>query len=348
MIAGIPWKDIEPLLDTATEAVVRLDERMARDEAMAAGSQSRAHFREACAALWLEGELVHLEDLVLHDAGMDIRAPTTEIVRAAAILRARRAIIRHPAPWALSETGLAVLRGRRPMTLGLELEASDDPEQEHAEVDALIERSSRTLETPGLAALQKAGLFLDEDWDEETRLNEWQAVVRATTDLPPLLSAAFAWDAWIAIDPYRRQGYLGPQLAASLLRERGKASCHLATLNLGIRGADYRRRPRDDLRTRLVGFLRAAKAGADAGLRDLAQLTLAKRRMTARLEGLRAGSRLPDLVQLFLSSPVVTVQSAAQALKVTPQAVEKMIKALGPTLPREITGRARFRAWGVF
>ncbi|WP_292330337.1 hypothetical protein [Mesorhizobium sp.] len=29
------------------------------------------------AALWLEGELVHLEDLVLHDAHMDIRTMST-------------------------------------------------------------------------------------------------------------------------------------------------------------------------------------------------------------------------------------------------------------------------------
>jgi hypothetical protein len=36
----------------------------------------------ACFALWLSGELVHLEDLVLHDAEMDLRGPTHELTRA--------------------------------------------------------------------------------------------------------------------------------------------------------------------------------------------------------------------------------------------------------------------------
>jgi len=40
----------------------------------------------------LEGELVYREDLVLHDAHMDIRTPTHELTRAPAVLRARRRI----------------------------------------------------------------------------------------------------------------------------------------------------------------------------------------------------------------------------------------------------------------
>ena len=347
MIAATPWKDIAPILDAASDAMVRLDERMSRDEILAEGTQARAHFRDACACLWLEGELVHLEDLVLHDEAMDIRAPTTEVVRAAALLRARRAIRRHPPGWALSDQGLAVLRGRKPKTELVPADA-DDSDGELADVDALLERTDRALERPGLLALQQAGLFLDDEWDEGLRVKDWQAVVRATADLPALLAAAFAWDAWIAIEPYRRQNYLGNLLVASLLRARGKSSCHLTTLNLGIRSIDYRRRPKDDLVTRLVGFLRASKAAADAGLKDIAQLSMAKQRMSAKLKGSRANSRLPDLIGLFLSKPLVNVPAAAKAMKVTPQAVEGMIKALGTALPREVTGRSRYRAWGIF
>jgi Protein of unknown function (DUF1612)/HTH DNA binding domain len=343
VIAATPWKAIVSLLDAASEAMVRLDERMARDEALAEGSQGRAHFRDACAALWLEGELVHLEDLVLHVASMDIRTPTTEVVRAATILRARRAIRRHPADWALNPTGLAVLRGRKPKKT--ELKKTDGPE--HDDIDALIERSDRTLDAPGLLALQKAGLFFDDEEDEDVRLKEWLGVVRATSELPPLLAAAIAWDAWVVIEPYRRQNYLGSLFVASLLRMRGKTNWHLPTINLGIRSCEYRRKARDDYPTRLTGFLRAAKAGADLGLRDLAGLSLARERMVARLKGTRSSSRLPDLIQLFLSMPLVSVQIAAERMKVSPQAVEGMIKVLGPALPREITGRARFRAWGI-
>ncbi|MBB2821674.1 UNVERIFIED_ORG: hypothetical protein GGD59_004952 [Rhizobium esperanzae] len=48
------------------------------------------HFGDACASLWVDGELVHLEDLVLHDAGADIRAPTHELTIARDVLRSRR------------------------------------------------------------------------------------------------------------------------------------------------------------------------------------------------------------------------------------------------------------------
>jgi len=38
---------------------------------------------------------------------------------------------------------------------------------------------------------------------------------------------------------------------------------------------------------------------------------------------------------------------ATEKLKVTPRAVEVMPRELGPSLPREITGRKRCRAWGI-
>jgi len=57
--------------------------------ATAAGASA---FRDAADAPGLEGELVYREDLVLHDAHMDIRTPTHELTRAPAVLRARRRI----------------------------------------------------------------------------------------------------------------------------------------------------------------------------------------------------------------------------------------------------------------
>src|ERR1700730_607734 len=74
--------------------------------------------RSPAACLWLEGELVHLDDLVLHDAHMDIRAPTHELTRAHAVLRARRRIADAKPDWALSPAGLAGLRGRGGQTDG--------------------------------------------------------------------------------------------------------------------------------------------------------------------------------------------------------------------------------------
>jgi len=74
-------------LAAAEDALARLDERI-RSSPIAEGFVSRTHFQDACASLWLAGELVSLEDLVLHDALMDIHSPTHALTRAQAVLQA--------------------------------------------------------------------------------------------------------------------------------------------------------------------------------------------------------------------------------------------------------------------
>jgi len=97
-------------LAAAEDALARLDERI-RSSPIAEGFIARTHFQDACASLWLAGELVSLEDLVLHDARMDIHAPTHALTRAQAVLRARRRIAGAAPEWALSPDGLKALRG---------------------------------------------------------------------------------------------------------------------------------------------------------------------------------------------------------------------------------------------
>ena len=60
-------------LAAAEDALARLDERLGQSP-IREGWTSRTHFMDACASLWLQGELVHLEDLVLHDGEMDQRS----------------------------------------------------------------------------------------------------------------------------------------------------------------------------------------------------------------------------------------------------------------------------------
>jgi HTH DNA binding domain len=43
----------------------------------------------------------------------------------------------------------------------------------------------------------------------------------------------------------------------------------------------------------------------------------------------------------------VTVPLGAKMLKVTPKAVDLMLAQLGGARPRELTGRTRYRAWGI-
>src|SRR3954447_1585070 len=104
----LPWTALAGPLAAAEDALARLDERLGQSP-IREGWISRTHFLDACASLWLQGELVHVEDLVLHDADMDQRAPTHELTRAHAMLRARRGIAAADPGWATSPSGLTVL-----------------------------------------------------------------------------------------------------------------------------------------------------------------------------------------------------------------------------------------------
>ena len=68
--------------------------------------------------------------------------------------------------------------------------------------------------------------------------------------------------------------------------------------------------------------------------------------LRAKTRNRRRSSRLPGLVELFLSRPLVSIPMAAKALKVSNQAVAAMLPQLG-SLPRELSGRERYRVWGI-
>jgi hypothetical protein len=110
-IGDLPLKTLFGPVVRATETLACLDERLARSP-VRDGFVERQNFADAAAALWLEGELVHLEYLVLHDAHMDVRTPTHELTRAHAVLRAPRQIFAQKPSWALSLHGNLALTGR--------------------------------------------------------------------------------------------------------------------------------------------------------------------------------------------------------------------------------------------
>lgn len=105
---------LEPAFRTGV-ALTRLDERVARSP-VGQGFLGRTQFTDACASLWIDGELVHLEDLVLHDATKDIRTPTHELTIARDVLRTRRRIAAQLPGWALSTDGVRALRKTSELT----------------------------------------------------------------------------------------------------------------------------------------------------------------------------------------------------------------------------------------
>ncbi|WP_457579690.1 RHE_PE00001 family protein [Ensifer canadensis] len=377
----IPDLVLQTLFSATIEAedrLARLDERAGRHP-VAEGFRERGQFFDAAGALWVAGELVHVEDLVLHDAHMDARAPTHELTIAHAVVRARRRIWLSDPGWALSPAGLAVLRGeqvgfetpssemdRPPETVDEDDVVADGDDDanplslEFAEIDAAIARSQRLLDEQtgelddsGFGGAERPtssepkgqlGLLFDDEWDEGARLDAWRSLIPAADRLPACLGAAILFDAWEQIEPLRRQHWLGGLLVGAYLRTRGKVTSHLISFHTGLKTIRHERRRARDQEVRLRAFLEALVLTGELGLKELDRLFLAKTQMEMRVRDRRSNSSLPSLIELLLSRPIVSAGLVARHVGVTQRGALNLVRELGA---KEMTGRGRYRGWGI-
>ena len=70
---------------------------------------------------------------------------------------------------------------------------------------------------------------------------------------PAVAAAAVAWDAWLDLNLYTRQPWLGLIMAAAILRARGLTS-HLLPLAAGFKQSKFRPQGREGALEKLEGF----------------------------------------------------------------------------------------------
>lgn len=318
-------------LASAEDRVSRLDERV-RSCGFAEGWRERADHRAAIAALAVAGEVVHPEDLILHDLGGDVRVPDPAVMQARGVLLARRKA-RQGGAELLSWGGVAWLAG-----LGRQTPPPG------------VRPTTRIEGTPaapgGYAGLEGffAELAKGDAGSPRSGVEDTLAVLDVP-DVPPLLMAAALLEAWRLVEPLPGRRWLGALAAGVWLRTTGRFSTGLFPVDVAFRRRSMPARFEwAGFAQRMIFWLGMMALAADLELDELTRLGHKKALIDRKAAGGRRTNRAPDLAALAVTAPVMTTESIARSLGITPQASLQLVRRMGSVL-QEITGRSRFRVW---
>ena len=282
---------------------------------MRRGLIARLALREAAGWLAAQHAWVHPDDLALRSRNLAGRFDT-----AAQIARPEHALPRTlaaaPGPWDDPEDLAALARNERlvvhALALARRLAALPRRHDPLAGVAAAARGSARSASAASSAPLR--------------RLARGPACRRsgrrdAACRRPP---AGPFWSAWPALGQPSDESL--PRLRPAVAR--------------AICGMDRAPWP--------ISFLAFAGEAARAASRDLDRLHAAAAAGRALGEGRDRRSRLPAAVDLVLARPVVTPRGLAERLGITLQAANRILGGMAAGgVVREVTGRGRFRAFGI-
>lgn len=335
-------QDFDPLpqlwvsLAAAEAALARTDESL--HGSLGTGVTARFEFQEVCAWSWNNGQAVHVEDLVLHDEGLDLRMPDTALTRAHGVLRFSREAARLNTSDLLEPASLLRRLGDR--RIGARAEASQ-PSLARRAPAAAAERAD-----PLTAVLRLAHGVTTEN-DREA-LRAWYEIAEQLPKAwPAVLRAALLREVWAVIDPLPRRSFVAGLILEAGLKAEGALRRHRLAIEVGARALIYtgrRRHMAETAHARIAWWLDAMRLGAEAAYRERHRLDLALQVAEQHTRGRRTNSRLPALLDLLVRSPLVTAPMASDRLGISQQAARSLFKELGAAVT-EITGRQRFKAW---
>ncbi len=313
------------VLEECAMQFVRFDERLHRAEpALQKGLHERLNYFDAQGLVGLQGSLVHLQDLVLYDLQSLVRIPDEDVHLGAAALALRR--------WLDKQRGRSLLGAEalERVTGVTSPDAVPDETAEDALLRRLIDDVDRAMKGDARA--------------RERNLNDDLAGLES---LPVMLGAVLLLDYFLSGQIAVRKG-TGFIMCGAYLRARGLVSHHLPTIARAAWRGRYRHQTEWEFERRLLSLTQVVSQSARLAMDDMNRLSLAREAMMARAVKLRQGSRLPDMIGLFMAHPALSIDVIAIKLKVTTQAVEHMLnKQLAGTRPPALSEQKRYRTFGI-